>query len=1050
MRAFVILSSLPDIVFVSADDEFLQHLDSFAAKRGIEKKPDETVNADALQMQLLPIFAAQEMLDDVNAPVDSFITASGHAAVMRQFDDHMYVAVSKEGSRDYLLGQVELLRKLVRLLYGPVTAMLKPSSRTLRTERWRFIDQLMKTVSHLRQTEQCFMVQAIEPIRVNTHVRSSCVDALEYSLSAQNPSRNRTGWGSHALLLVGSKVLAMHSRPNAPDLRPGDIFLISVLVQDVLNRRPRLSFVDDPLYDPPKSRTMSRNSDHDIPLLGGVDVEFRQSVRSGTIDSFFPARDHLSPVESSTSDDSQGEVSTDEETSFQSPGTTPVHSPEPSRSELGWTNVYLDTTTANNLPGNPPSQDPRSHSSVSLYGTPLNTSLPQLNLENENDNAEQQPSESTTDPNTPSTLPELPDLMTHEASESTDKEAQKLDARTTTPLSPPLASDSSTAPNTGEEEDISRPSHTQDSPEPVPPRRAEDEDDEEEEEEAAEDNPKKLRELRREVVFLKTPNNTYAPFIMHCAEVAPSIALVLLSQGQHGVLSELMHQALHIAAGLCDLAAAYVRREKDRQDAEEMPKRVFMAVRGATGQACALSQINGNFEPLAEMVNDRRAYERSAHDAYMFYHRITGAWCIGEELGTLQGCAAMVEDTAQEPDAIRARWEVWDHDLQEYRIDHGITIACVRGDGHVRNSRGAWARQSTNGLFYCGQSAICTCGACNGVCGPLDGCNCSSCKEIESTRGCGVVEMARLAQIHAERSQAQAVDALRSLKRESELLTVVVRKMLQVGHKVMTKTTQAQCHSTANRLADVAAKIFSDTSGKTGLRYWHQVMDHGDTLGKLLRAHVGEKIAQSNQYGTEAELEVVKEINRHVSNTLRDYTDFLELKIHRNVTMSYYLEKFPGLVHFIYVDRSKQIVIAPCLSPASSKGKRKEGSKGKSLKEMVWDMHRMAQQRLKQGYTTLMLKAGDFQFSYRLWFEDADGSRLVPRQTTNLQLSPEQDGFHRQLVNKLFPEERTVSCYELYLVHLAVVPLHYTTFHSAALVKELRANAPETSFTAHQ
>lgn len=53
-----------------------------------------------------------------------------------------------------------------------------------------------------------------------------------------------------------------------------------------------------------------------------------------------------------------------------------------------------------------------------------------------------------------------------------------------------------------------------------------------------------LRALRREAVFLHTPNNNYAPYIMHCAEVAPSIALVVLSEGHNSHLSDLMHLAL--------------------------------------------------------------------------------------------------------------------------------------------------------------------------------------------------------------------------------------------------------------------------------------------------------------------------------------------------------------------------------------------------------------------------------------------------------------------------------------------------------------------------
>ena len=46
---------------------------------------------DALQMQLLPIFASLEMLELVESPMHSFVTASGHSFVLRQFDDYLFV-----------------------------------------------------------------------------------------------------------------------------------------------------------------------------------------------------------------------------------------------------------------------------------------------------------------------------------------------------------------------------------------------------------------------------------------------------------------------------------------------------------------------------------------------------------------------------------------------------------------------------------------------------------------------------------------------------------------------------------------------------------------------------------------------------------------------------------------------------------------------------------------------------------------------------------------------------------------------------------------------
>ena len=41
---------------------------------------------------------------------------------------------------------------------------------------------------------------------------------------------------SQALLLVGTKLLALYSVPSAPDLQSSDLFLLGLFVQDVLGR----------------------------------------------------------------------------------------------------------------------------------------------------------------------------------------------------------------------------------------------------------------------------------------------------------------------------------------------------------------------------------------------------------------------------------------------------------------------------------------------------------------------------------------------------------------------------------------------------------------------------------------------------------------------------------------------------------------------------------------------------------------------------------------------------------------------------------------------
>lgn len=51
----------------------------------------------------------------------------------------------------------------------------------------------------------------------------------------------------------------------------------------------------------------------------------------------------------------------------------------------------------------------------------------------------------------------------------------------------------------------------------------------------------------------------------------------------------------------------------------------------------------------------------------------------------------------------------------------------------------------------------------------------------------------------------------------------------------------------------------------------------------------------SNQTKNEAEEACIDAIKEHVADVLKDYVDFLHVKIHRNVTMTAYLEMYPGV-----------------------------------------------------------------------------------------------------------------------------------------------------------
>jgi len=199
------------------------------------------------------------------------------------------------------------------------------------------------------------------------------------------------------------------------------------------------------------------------------------------------------------------------------------------------------------------------------------------------------------------------------------------------------------------------------------------------------------------------------------------------------------------------------------------------------------------------------------------------------------------------------------------------------------------------------------------------------------------------------------------------------------------------------------------------------------------------------------QLATISQIKEMLQTRLADFEDYLLVKGQRNVTMTAYLEDFPGLVHFIYVDRSSDQVTAPSINTTPSKI-RDSSDPCYVIKQKIWDMWTYIHSYLLLGHTFVAVRDGDFLFTYCLWFEDTSGNPVsLQCPLPVLHGSPPpgivSSSFYKELTRRCFPAAppNAIRCYELMCVHVGLVPVQFATRHIRSLASALF----ETSLGAH-
>lgn len=187
---------------------------------------------------------------------------------------------------------------------------------------------------------------------------------------------------------------------------------------------------------------------------------------------------------------------------------------------------------------------------------------------------------------------------------------------------------------------------------------------------------------------------------------------------------------------------------------------------------------------------------------------------------------------------------------------------------------------------------------------------------------------------------------------------------------------------------------------------------------------------------------VIESVYLTARDRLKDFSEFLQVKVLRNftltsrasLTINKYLEEFPGLVHFIYIDRHHHRLTAPTLDFSYEET-------AVLTKTQLWSMVDYSRSHLQDGHLSIMWKDTTFNYSYFLWFEKPSGSPLKPKiyPTTAIKNFPPPgiliEDFYRRLIEACFPKisPRDVRCYELFCIHLGLATSSCVLEHSRRL-----------------
>ncbi|EGD75592.1 hypothetical protein PTSG_06660 [Salpingoeca rosetta] len=516
-------------------------------------------------------------------------------------------------------------------------------------------------------------------------------------------------------------------------------------------------------------------------------------------------------------------------------------------------------------------------------------------------------------------------------------------------------------------------------------------------------------------IFLHTADGTKDHYVMYVQPITQDAHLVVIRPGnvaeQMARVFKLWDRVVHLVAAT-NATAPYFEDHKNT---------AVLVVRGGLETADSILSVNGDYYPILKdryVHNGRTVYQHENKCTHMFHDAKYGGWVISPTIadGT-QEWIARCKDPAVEPDLTREPWHVRGYDDEEVECKT-MALCAFNANCCVRVAPDAWT--------------------------PF-----TPCGGLTSTLSNELIDV--LVQVYLEHHadviarEERTKKLVANIRATKEVLTAVKRWLTRDYPKFAAKL---ECN----------IEVPTQPSNRWTMQEFEGADSAVNRLYNAIRDRLfGTFVSRCLKSDTTLKGKAVQAVLAKLSIFLQPV--MLE-SLRASANADPYRQvrlKYPGLVHFLFVNRSKDMLYCSPLPDIRASSRRHDSTSDDAtpqsvlkfipdFKDQLWAFYLEARDRLVHGFTTYSSKQTSLRFLYTVWFE-SNGDRLLPPANTATQAAFRELGRNnsagstafKALTKQLFPEwKHEVVCFEMCYVSLSFFPIDFVCEQATALAKEIR------------